>query len=233
VVAKQQELLSDVITDEWWQDVTLPMLEAMRRRLRGLVRLIPKIRRAVVYTDFEDELGELTEAELKGITLGTNRSRFETKVRTYLRSHEHESAVQKLMRNRQVTVADLNQFKSLFLASAFGSVQDIELVEEEYGGLGLFLRSITGLEYEAAAASFHEYRSNGEMSSHQLQYIELLVNYLAKNGTVDVDVLYDPPFTGLAPGGPEDIFSEADIAAIEKVLQKVRSTAMPEDTSAG
>ncbi len=232
-VAKQQELLSDVITDEWWQDVTLPMLEAMRRRLRGLVRLIPKIRRAVVYTDFEDELGELTEAELRGVTLGTNRSRFETKVRTYLRSHEHEPAVQKLMRNRQVTVADLEQFKSLFLASAFGTAQDIELVEEEYGGLGVFLRSITGLEYEAAAASFHEYRNNEEMSSRQLQYIELLVNYLAKNGIVHVDVLYDPPFTSLASGGPEDIFSETEIAAIERVLQKVRSTAMPNDTSAG
>lgn len=53
--------------------------------MRGLVRLIPVKRRGVVYTDFEDELGEPTPAELKGIVVGTNRSRFERKVRNYLR----------------------------------------------------------------------------------------------------------------------------------------------------
>ena len=67
----------------------------MRRVMRGLVRLIPVKRRGVVYTDFEDELGELTPAELKGIDVGTNRSTFERKVRTYLRSHEHDIVVQK------------------------------------------------------------------------------------------------------------------------------------------
>ena len=38
--------------------------------------------------DFEDELGELTPAELKGMDIGTDRTKFERKVRTYLRSHE-------------------------------------------------------------------------------------------------------------------------------------------------
>jgi type I restriction enzyme R subunit len=36
-VAKEMALIADVQTDEWWTDVTLPMLEAVRRRLRLLV----------------------------------------------------------------------------------------------------------------------------------------------------------------------------------------------------
>jgi type I restriction enzyme, R subunit len=59
-VAAQQALLDELTTDEWWQDVTLPMLETMRRRIRRLVKLIERIRRGVVYTDFEDELGDIT-----------------------------------------------------------------------------------------------------------------------------------------------------------------------------
>ena len=39
-VRAQQQLLDELASDEWWQDVTLPMLESMRRRIRGLVKLI-------------------------------------------------------------------------------------------------------------------------------------------------------------------------------------------------
>ncbi|WP_329252383.1 hypothetical protein OG417_08820 [Actinoallomurus sp. NBC_01490] len=85
VVSRHAGFITEVSGDDWWQDVTLPMLEHMRRVMRGLVRLIPVKRRGVVYTDFEDELGEPTPAELKGIVVGTNRSRFERKVRNYLR----------------------------------------------------------------------------------------------------------------------------------------------------
>lgn len=33
MVRKQAPFIQDVLTDEWWQDVTVPMLESMRRRL--------------------------------------------------------------------------------------------------------------------------------------------------------------------------------------------------------
>ena len=41
-------LLDEVAGDEWWVDVTLPMLEVMRLRLRGLVRFVEKTRLFVV-----------------------------------------------------------------------------------------------------------------------------------------------------------------------------------------
>ena len=50
-------LIQDVQTDEWWQDVTIPMLERVRKRLRALVKLIDKQKRKPIYTDFEDEMG--------------------------------------------------------------------------------------------------------------------------------------------------------------------------------
>jgi type I restriction enzyme R subunit len=57
-VREQMLLIEAIAGDEWWQDVTLPMLEQARRNLRALVKLIDKLGRKVVYTDFEDELGE-------------------------------------------------------------------------------------------------------------------------------------------------------------------------------
>src|SRR6185295_19406165 len=40
MVRDQMALIQDVQTDEWWEDVTIPMLEGMRRRLRDLIKLI-------------------------------------------------------------------------------------------------------------------------------------------------------------------------------------------------
>ena len=59
-IKAEMVLIQAVASDEWWEDVTVPMLEMARKRLRALVKLIPKGQKRVVYTDFEDAIGELT-----------------------------------------------------------------------------------------------------------------------------------------------------------------------------
>ena len=54
MVAAEMALILEVQTDEFWQDMTLPMLETVRRRLRALVKLIEYKKRPLVYSDFED-----------------------------------------------------------------------------------------------------------------------------------------------------------------------------------
>jgi type I restriction enzyme, R subunit len=54
-IAAQLELLDEVSGDQWWMNVTLPMLELLRRRVRALVRLIEKSKRAIIDTDLQDE----------------------------------------------------------------------------------------------------------------------------------------------------------------------------------
>lgn len=201
-VRDQQVLLEEVTTDEWWQDVTLPMLETMRKRLRALVKLVPRIRRGAVYTDFEDELGDLSLPELKGMPVGSNKSRFEAKVHTYVRSHVGQPVVRTVSRNQQLTVADLDEVQTICVDVGFGTAEDIELETSEHGGFGLFLRSMTGLVYEVAAAAFDEFRSGRTFTPSQQAYLDLLIDALAKNGLVDIGELYDSPFTLRAPRWP-------------------------------
>src|SRR5439155_734641 len=64
MVHEQLPLIQDVQTDDWWQDVTTPMLETVRKRLRSLVKLIEKQQRKPIYTDFEDVMAGETTVEL-------------------------------------------------------------------------------------------------------------------------------------------------------------------------
>ena len=117
-VAEQAVLLESVAGDEWWVDVTLPMLELARLRIRGLVRFVEKTSRNPVYTDFEDELGPATEVHLPGVTPGTNFERFRAKAAAYLREHEDHVALQRLRRNKQLTPEDLTALEDILIASA-------------------------------------------------------------------------------------------------------------------
>jgi type I site-specific restriction endonuclease len=47
MVRERMSLIQGVQTKEWWQDVTTPILESMRRRLRDLVKLIEKQHRTL------------------------------------------------------------------------------------------------------------------------------------------------------------------------------------------
>lgn len=60
----------------------------------------------------------------------------------------------------------------------------------------------------------------------------MVIDYLARNGVIDVAALYEPPFNSLAPRGPEDLFAESDITSMEAVIKSVRATAVAEDGAA-
>ncbi|MHA6779622.1 type I restriction endonuclease subunit R [Pseudonocardia saturnea] len=226
-VRAQQGLLGEIAGEDWWTDVTLPMLETMRRRIRSLVKLIEKTRRGIVYTDFEDELGELSAASLRGMEIGADLTRFEQKLRIYLRTHEDQLAVQKIRRNRQITTTDLDELEGIFIESGIGTDAEIAAAKEDAGGLGLFLRSLVGLDRASAAEAFGSFQQGKSLNSAQLRFVNEIVDYLAHNGRIEVDMLYQPPFTSLAPGGPEDLFVEIDIDAMTETMHAVNATAIP------
>lgn len=224
-IKAQAALLDEIVTDVWWQDVTLPMLETMRRKLRGLVRLIEKSKRNPVYTDFEDELGELTEATLSGMAPGDDYSRFEHKLRIYLNTHQDNMVVQKLRRNRQITTADLRELESVFIETGLATSADLERVEER-SGLGVFVRSLTGLEREAAVRAFDRFQQGKRFTANQLHFVQQIVDHVCRNGIVEVEALYESPFTSRAPSGPEDLFTDEEVDDIVAVIREIKATAV-------
>lgn len=225
-VAAQQALLADICADEWWVDVTLPMLELVRLRVRALVRFLDPAQKTVVYTDFQDELGETTLIDLPNVTPGTNWDRFKAKARAYLRSHLDHITLQRLYRNKPLTPDDLIALERMLLDSGVGDPADIDLAKVE--GLGLFVRSLVGLDRAAAIEAFGAYLDGSRFTADQIRFINLIVSELTATGVVAVARLYDSPYTDKAPTGPEEVFTEADVDNIVSILNTVRANAAPE-----
>ena len=225
-VAEQAVLIESVAGDEWWIDVTLPMLELARLRLRSLVRFIERTSRNPIYTDFEDELGDATEIHLPGITPGTNFERFRAKAAAYLTEHEDHVALQRLRRNRQLTPDDLASLEEMLVASG-GQQVDIAWAGEQTGGLGLFVRSLVGLDRSAASEAFERYLDNTTFSVDQVRFVSLIVDELTANGVMEPKRLFESPYTDHAPTGPDFLFPDTDVDLIVEILADVRRTATP------
>jgi type I restriction enzyme R subunit len=60
-IAHQAVLIEEIQTELWWEGITVPLLELVRLRLRDLVQHIEKSRKAVVYSNFADEIGDGVE----------------------------------------------------------------------------------------------------------------------------------------------------------------------------
>jgi type I restriction enzyme, R subunit len=226
-VREQRQLLDAVASDEWWQDVTLPMLETVRRRLRCIVKLVPKIRRGVVYLDIDDTEGEIRSTEIRGMPAGAGLGRFVSKVRSYLRTHEHDEVIRKLSSNQAVTKDELSSLAALFVESGFGTEGDVEAAAAEYGGLGLLLRKLGKLDYDAAVTVF-SFLSTQTLNQRQRDYVDTLVGTLSENGFLEIGDLYEPPFTLRAPQGPEELFQGDVIDRIAEALETVRRNAQPD-----
>ncbi|MGB7329459.1 MAG: DEAD/DEAH box helicase family protein [Rubripirellula sp.] len=226
MVNAQMLHIQDVQTEEWWVDVTVPMLEVIRRRLRDLVQFIEKEKRKPIYTNFEDELGDDTELELAAFTSSDTFERFRSKAQAFLREHLDIEAVRKLRTSEPLTHQDLDDLQRILNDNQIGNPEYIAQAKQECESFGIFVRSLVGLDREVAKKLFGDFLQGGNYTSNQIEFINLIVNQLVDHGIVDVSLLYESPFTDISPQGPDALFTAEQIEKIMALLDDIRSTAI-------
>jgi type I restriction enzyme R subunit len=226
MIHEQMPLIQDIQTDEWWQDVTTPLLETVRRRLRALVKLIEKQKRKPIYTDFEDQIGSETTVELPGFTAPDSFERFRAKTRQFLHEHENDLVIHKLRMNEPLTATNLQELERMLTASGLANPEHLAKAKTESNGLGLFVRSLVGLDREAAKQALAAFMSGKTLSANQIEFVNLIIDHLTEHGVMDAGLLYESPFTDISPRGPDGLFPAAQIDQLVSLLGEVRQRAI-------
>jgi type I restriction enzyme, R subunit len=226
MVQAQIVLIQEIQTDEYWQDVNAPMLDIVRKRLRELIKFIEKAKRKPVYTDFEDQLGSENPVELPGFGAGTDFERFRAKARQFLIAHEEHLSIHKLRLNEPLTVTDLAELERLLVEAGVGTAENVAKAKELSQGLGLFIRSLIGLDREAAKRAFGHFLEGKTLSPNQIEFVDLIINHLTQHGTMETGLLYESPFTDVNPRGPEAIFTPTEVDGLISVLKEIRQRAV-------
>ncbi len=226
MVAQQMELILDLQTESYWAGITLPLLEEIRLRLRDLIKFLDKGEATIVYTDFEDTIGEQTEIFVAGYASADEMRQYRLKVERFIRDHASHITINKLRMNRQITKMDLEELERLlFTAEEVGNRERFEKVFGHQQSLGTFIRKLVGLDREAASEAFGEFLHNTTYTATQIRFIDHVISYLTRNGTMDPGLLYEPPFTDIHNEGLDGVFGDAGAIRIVHLLQEMEMRA--------
>ena len=78
---------------------------------------------------------------------------------------------------------------------------------------------------ETAKQAFSQFVVGTTATASQLEFIDLIVQYLTENGTMDAARLYESPFTDISQQGPEAVFPVSKVTELVRVLDDIRERA--------
>jgi type I restriction enzyme, R subunit len=118
----------------------------------------------------------------------------------------------------------LDALEKILIGAGAGTPDELKKVRSGTG-LGLFVRSIVGLDREAAKRAFDGFLTGRTLSANQIQFVNLIVDYLTQSGWMNAAQLYESPFSDFSPKGVEGVLSPEQVTQLVGVLDDIRTRA--------
>jgi type I restriction enzyme R subunit len=232
-VRVKQETIQRVQTDEFWEEVTVAALEAVRNELRGIIQYRQRddIARAdpkIVDIAEDQELIERSKHKVRldkldDLDMHAYRNRVTNVLQTVI---DQSETLQKIRRGEPVDEQDLEELCSLVLTQEPGlDLHDLEEYYQHVKPLDQAIREIIGMDAEAVHERFEAFiHAHPEISSHANKFLQLLQRHIATHGSIEIEQLYEPPFTTLHSDGIDGLFE----GALADELQDIIRTFQPQ-----
>jgi len=222
-VAQKMETIKTIQDKTFWKEASIPAIERIRIDLRDLIKFLDFETRPVYFTDFEDEFGEnLKEFQL--VKNFNDLDAYKRKVEQFLKEQSNHLTIYKLRNNVPITRAELDELeRMLFQQGSIGTKEEFIKVYGEKP-LGKFVREIIGMDINAAKQAFGEILNNQTLNSVQIRFINKIIDFLAVNGIIEPDRLFEPPFTEVSSDGI-GIFDKGTSARIIELVERVNRNA--------
>jgi len=99
----------------------------------------------------------------------------------------------------------------------------LDYYPETAGHLDQAIRSIIGLDPEAVRERFSSFvKKHTRLNSTQLRFMQMLQNHISKYGSIEIERLYEEPFTALAANGVDGIFNDEQINDLLEIIGAFR-----------
>lgn len=214
-VKVKQAAIDRYKSPDFWDQVTVADLEEMRREIRGIAQFRDGQQRqsieAKIIDVAEDDAGIQRERhkvrldKLDDLEMVAYRNRVTTVLQGIIDQNE---TLQKITRNEPVEPEELEQLCSLILTQEPGlDLHELEEYHQHAKPLDQAIREIIGMDAEVVHERFTDFvQKHPKLASHQIKFLDLLQNHIARHGTIEIADLYEPPFTALHDEGLDGLF---------------------------
>ena len=225
-VRDRADSIKSIKSTDFWTSVTIEKLETVRRDLRGIMQYVvktvyePPQPKFIDLQDGQEEFNRLP-TKLKFADMPGYRKQVQAAL---LKVFDQNPTLQKIKAGEPVSEADLKALTSLVLTQNPDVDQEIlkEFFEDTAGTLDYAIRSIIGLDADAVNERFADFIfSHPALTANQMSFLNLLKNHISRYGAIEIEDLYEPPFTTLHSDGLDGVF--ADEQMVNELLGIVAS----------
>lgn len=231
IVAREQELIRQAQSNHYWATINEDKFEELIQKLSQLM----KFREAVIPLapakfNLKDIVAEKEFIEFgpqhEALSVAKYRELVEKKINELVSS---SPILQKLKQGQDITTDEAEQ-----LAEELHNEHPhitIDLLRKVYNhrkaALVQFIKHILGIEQletfaETVTKAFDDFiAKHSYLTSRQLQFLDLLKNFVLEKGDVSKRNLIESPFTMLHPEGIRGIFNQKEIDEILSLTEQV------------
>ena len=220
-IQAKQDLITDILEADYVDRAGIDDFEHIREELRDLMKYLPH-GQDIYTTDFNDDILDITWNEEP--VADNELKNYKAKAEHYIRQHINDDVIDKLRTNKPLARDDISKLEDI-LWKEIGTKEDYEN-ECHNMPLGEFVRSVVGLDMNAAKEAFAEFLDGSNLDSRQIYFVNQIVEYIVHNGTLtDFRVLQESPFTD--QGSLSEVFTDVSVwADIKKVIDGINGNAV-------
>lgn len=224
-VADHAAMLRAIMDVRYFERTSAIELNENRKVIRELIRLLDKGEQEIVYTNFQDEFKGLEFKETLP-TYGDFKD-YKEYVGEYVRKHQNHIAIQKIRRNKTITLTDIESFAEMLEKEQVGTKEqfDRQFSSGEGNSFGIFVRSLLGLERGVAQEAFASLLQKTQLNPNQINFINMIIDYLCVNGVLEPGKLMDQPFVSLHHEGVYGLFDDHTVDDIVQVVKTLEENA--------
>ncbi|XZE18636.1 DEAD/DEAH box helicase family protein [Pirellulaceae bacterium SH449] len=211
-------VIERVKSQEFWDEITVGKLEEIRDHLRGIVQFRRKeedpFADPIIIDVKEDETGvernkhKVRLDKLDDLDMVAYRNRVNKVLQAIIDQNE---TLRKIRLGEPVTENDLEDLCSLVLTQEPGlDLHNLMEYFQQAESLDQAIREIIGMDADVVRERFTAFvQAHPNLASHQIKFLDLLQNHIAKFGSIKTDDLYEPPFTTLHSDSLDGLFDES------------------------
>ena len=215
-VAKQQKLIIEVMSTEFWEHADLHSFEHVRKVFRELVKYLERENRNTLYTHFNDVV--VSSVQKPG-DLGNDEFMrpYNERVNQYILANQNNIVIHKIKTNQPLTDKDIRTLEEI-LFSELGTKAEYEETYHDTP-IGRLIRSIVGLDQEVANAVFSDFLNDTSLDQQQTTFIKTIITHVVKNGCMELCEFQNEPFR--SQGSIVQLFTDNAIQQIKRVLKTI------------
>lgn len=192
-VLAKMAVLEEVLSTHFWENKSIVSLERIRLELRDLLQYLEGDGKGQTFTVNIKDTFEQDNSGVKVSPIRTYRKRAED----YLKEHlPNDVTLQKIYHLEPLTEQDIKRLEQIFWYE-LGSREEFDAqtrTKPYQRNVAAFIRSIIGIEQEAALEKYRALIHGSELSRMQEEYLRTLIKYVCENGDIATVVLQQPPF---------------------------------------